>query len=72
MSFSVDETGLVFDYGTSVQPISTTDGIRMLGWLNREVGDMNVVWGICYHKTGLQFWFRNQDDFVRFMLTWWA
>ena len=59
----------VFEYGTPEKYLSKRDGLARVDWLVNEVGDLNKDWTM-YYTGGVQFWFKRQEDFVKFSLFW--
>lgn len=71
MTFTVEETGDVFTFSSPVMFNTTrSQGLDMIAWCNKELGKQNTAWGLDYSHPGIQWWFRHQDDYVKFMLTW--
>jgi hypothetical protein len=59
----------VFEYGMPAQNLSKPDGLARVDWLMTEVGELNKEWTMQY-TGGVQFWFKRQEDFVKFSLFW--
>ena len=57
----------VFEYGMPAQNLSKPDGLARVDWLMTEVGELNKEWTMQY-TGGVQFWFKRQEDFVKFSL----
>ena len=67
-SYTVVATGEVFLYGTPVI-YDTRRGIEIVTWCRQELGEINTTWGL-YYAGGAQWWFKYEEDWVRYMLTW--
>ena len=60
----------IFEYGTPGKYLSKRDGLARIDWLMTEVGENNKDWTMHYWDAGVQFWFKRQEDFVRFSMFW--
>ena len=60
----------VFEYGTPNESFGKPEGLRIVEWLMNEVGEHDKDWTIHYDGGFVQFWFKRQEDFVKFSLFW--
>ena len=66
----------VFEYGTPARYYTKQEGLARVDWLVAEVGEHDFTWTMHYASTsnhgfeGVQFWFKRQEDFVRFSMFW--
>ena len=70
MQARVNEKGVIFRYGSNTLRLTRNQGLERVKWCRQEVGEHNVKWGIWYFDFGSQWWFLEQEDLVRFTLTW--